>query len=288
MPPNDYIIKTDSSIGYGYSTIKMTKSRIEKGLIAIPTALAHWFPPENSSIKIYFGNSFTPINKPFSSYRSTTNENRIGGMSKWFEQNAIMPGDELVIQILDKDNFVYRIISEKEFISGAKGLQKQFDRASDEKKAEIEINHISQWTKLESNQVISHEFQRLINIIPFSQRKRIPRPSRDYRENTPPNLKLLLGKMYGGHCQICDFWFLKKDNTPYYEIHHINPLIGNNPKNLLLVCANCHRQFEYAPLSTDFNSDGWLVKVSFNKTDFSVKQAIFSIPFKKSQKILFR
>jgi len=43
---NEYPLKIiqKSSLNYNYQTIKITKSRIDKGLIAIPRSLLDWFP----------------------------------------------------------------------------------------------------------------------------------------------------------------------------------------------------------------------------------------------------
>lgn len=42
-----------SQINYSYTTIKVTQSRINKGLIAIPVTLANWFPGHNDTIQVY-------------------------------------------------------------------------------------------------------------------------------------------------------------------------------------------------------------------------------------------
>ncbi len=47
------VIRTNSPISYNYATIKITQSRIDKGLMAIPAALAGWFPGRNDAIQVY-------------------------------------------------------------------------------------------------------------------------------------------------------------------------------------------------------------------------------------------
>lgn len=95
------IIKSVSSINYPYTTIKITQSRIDKGLIAVPISLAkEWFPKINTIIKVKLGNSNLLQFKNYSSYRSKTREARIGGLAEWFQQNKIIDGDEIVIQLL--------------------------------------------------------------------------------------------------------------------------------------------------------------------------------------------
>ena len=97
---------------------------------------------------------------------------------------------------------------------------------------------------------------------------------------------MLLGKIYLGHCQVCDFWFLKRDKNPYYEIHHLNPKIGNHIKNLILVCGNCHNQFEYADIKEEFK-DGWLSKLYFNNRIFDINQIISKHKIEEGTKEIF-
>jgi len=69
-----------------------------------------------------------------------------------------------------------------------------------------------------------------------------------------------------------------KNNKPYFEIHHINPLKGNHFKNLIVVCPNVHAQFTYAKLEQVFDNDGWLRKVKFNENMYPVYQIIDYLP----------
>ena len=114
------------------------------------------------------------------------------------------------------------------------------------------------------------EYFRLVNDIKVQNRATKIRESGKSREITPPNVKGILGDIYKGRCQVCDFWFLKKDGNPYLEIHHINPRRGHDLKNLLIVCANCHRQFEFANTGLFFNPEEWLIEVKFNENFFAV------------------
>ena len=195
-------------------------------------------------------------------------------MRDWFREKDIQNGDEVVIQVLDERNFVYRLIIEKEFIVKAVELQRSFDDSENEDEAKEKVDCISIWTDYNIEEVIMNEFFRLVSDIKIEDRRYIDRDSIKAREAAPSNLRVLLGEIYNGHCQVCDFWFLKKDEKPYFEIHHINPQRGNHPKNLVLVCANCHRQFEFAKTHQFFNDDDWLVKVSFNETIHTVNQII--------------
>ncbi|NIV11084.1 MAG: HNH endonuclease, partial [Aliifodinibius sp.] len=95
------VVRSKSEINYSYATIKITQSRIDKGLIAIPVSLIKWFPDRNDTIQVYLSNSPVSQDKHYSSYRSSTRECRIGGMKEWFRQNNIKSGDEIVIQFID-------------------------------------------------------------------------------------------------------------------------------------------------------------------------------------------
>lgn len=58
-----------------------------------------------------------------------------------------------------------------------------------------------------------------------------------------------LKALYEGRCQICGYTFLKRDGTNYAEVHHLEALSEGgweDPKNMLVVCANHHRQLHYA------------------------------------------
>ncbi len=279
--------KTESKTGYSYATIKITKSRIDKGLLALPITLMDWFPRKNSRIKVFFGDSSIPEVKTYTSYHSKSHESRIGGLAEWFGRNKIREGDEVVVQIIDKKNFIYRLTPETEFVKQIRKIQDKFDTASDEKEVSETISEIAKWADTDRTSVGLTEFHRLAqgsNIV--YDRKRFIRKTTDVRENVPVNIKTLLGEIYQGHCQVCDFWFLKRDRTPYYEIHHINPVLGNSLKNLLLVCGNCHNQFTYAYVKEKFR-EGWLSKVIFNNTKFVVNQIIFKVDFHKPVKQIF-
>ena len=268
------MFKIPSPINYNYATIRITQSRLNKGLIAIPVSLAKWFPEHNGRIQIYLDDAINPEIKQYSSYKSSTRECRVGGMAEWFRDNKIKEGDEIVLQLMDKEHFVYRLIPESRFILKTHEIQNNLDTSQSEISAEEEIDKLSKWAGITQGKVVLNEYIRLINTIPATERRYVSRYSKQAKESTPCNLRVLLGNIYKGHCQICDFWFLKKDSGPFFEIHHINPLLSNNPRNLVVVCANCHRQFEYADVRNEFNQDNWLIKVRFNDKLYPVNQII--------------
>jgi hypothetical protein len=281
------VIQSKSEINYSYVTIKLTQSRIDKGLIAIPIALAKWFPDHNSNVQIYLNDSPVSQTEHYSSYNSSTRECRIGGMRQWFQQNNIKSGDEIVIQVIDKERFIYRLIPERNFILRTKELQHSFDEAETEQEASEKIITLAGWTDLDKQKVVLSEYHRLINTLPIEERRYVKKHSKQTRESVSQNLRVLLVDIYQGHCQVCDFWFLKKDKKPYFEFHHIDPIKAHHPKNLLVVCGNCHNQFEYAYVNQEFNDDRWLVRVSFNERTYTVKQAILETKIESFFKEIF-
>ena len=280
------IIKNKSEIGYSYVTIKMTQGRINKGLIAIPVSLAKWFPKNNGFVQLYLDDLPVLHTKKYSSYDSTTRECRIYGMREWFEKNKIKNGNEIVIQVIDKDNFKYRLIYESNFITKTLQIQSKFDDSIDEQEASQNLNELVNWTKTKEEIVKLSEFHRLIRQTNIEERKRTVRKKAFVKESSPPNVKILLGKIYSGHCQVCDFWFLKQDKNPYFETHHINPENANHVQNLLVVCGNCHNQFHYADVKQELK-EGWISRVFFNGRLFEVNQIIFKQKFEEATKEIF-
>ena len=281
------VMRSKSQINYSYATIRITQSRIDKGLIAIPVALAEWFPDHNETIEVYLNDSPVSQTKYYSSYASSTRARRIGGVRQRFQQNNIKSGDEIVIQFIDKERFVYRLVPERNFVFKTQELQYSFDTSETEQEALGQITTLAQWTHLDKGTVVSNEYHRLVNILPSKEREYIKRSASRARESAPANLRTLLADIYKGHCQVCDFWFLKRDKEPYFEIHHLEPLKGHHPKNLLVVCGNCHNQFEHADVKQEFDDDWWLVRVYFNESMHLVNQAMLAMKIEGFFKELF-
>lgn len=282
------IIKSKSGINYPYSTIKITQSRLEKGLIAIPISLAmKWFPKSSTNIKVYLGYSEILQIKKYSSYESSTKEARIGSLTEWFKQTKLEDNDEIVIQLIDKSNKIYRIIPEKDFIGKTISLQNDLDESENDDIALNKITDLTDWIKVDTRKVALNEYNRIINKMSIEKRSRLDRSNMMIRETIPPNIRIIMEKIYYGHCQVCDFYFLKKDKRPYYEIHHIDPTVGHHPTNLVLVCANCHKQFTFANVYKHFDNNGWLLNVKFNERVFILNQVGPNLTTSKNAKQLF-
>jgi hypothetical protein len=268
------MIQKKSDINYSYETIKITQSRIDKGLLAIPRSIVSWFPQENRKIKILLDNSDEISIKNYTSLSSSTNESRIGGLLEWIIKNQFKDGDEIVIQAIDKKRYMYRLIPERIFINQIQKTQQDFDDSETENNAFQKISCLSKLVDLEDQKIAIHEYFRIVKISTIESRQYISKKSGKAKESVPISLRLILGKIYEGICQICGFYFMKRDDTPYFEIHHLDALKGNHPKNLILVCANCHRQFEFAYVKQIFNEQGWLINVAFNKNEYEINQLI--------------
>ena len=121
--PSVKIQKVKNEIGYSYVTIKATSSRINKGLLAIPISLLDRFPKEKRKIAVFFDNEEKPSMKSFVPYSSSSKECRINGLSSWFIENKVQDQDEIVIQVLDENEGVYRLIKEEKFVEQIKTLE---------------------------------------------------------------------------------------------------------------------------------------------------------------------
>jgi len=263
--------KSPSSIAYDYQTIKITQSRIDKGLVAIPVGLTRFFPDHNTTIYLYLGYSSEYLPKRYSSVSSKTGEARIGGMSSWFKEAGVQNNDEIVFQVVDREKRHFRLIPEKLFLAKTAEIQSSLDTSQNEPEALSSIKRLADLTLVDNRAVILNEYFRLAKS-EINQRKSVLRRSHPGKESAPSHIRILLGNVYQGRCQVCSFCFLKKDRQPYFEIHHINPHRGNDFRNLVLVCANCHRQFEFAHVRKHFNDEGWLTAFNFNGNLYSLNQ----------------
>lgn len=270
-------IKSRSEINYDYQTIRITGSRIKKGLLAIPRSYNKFLPKRNLQIQVLLNDNDKPVKKKFSSFSSSTNENRIGGLKEWYSDNGITEGDEVLLQLIDPKNLIYKLETEREFINTTNELQYSLDKSHNVKNAVKYLNNLSKLTQSKNKIVILNEYLRLSNYKQAELRKRIPVSSHSKKENVPANIRLLLENIYQGICQVCSFSFLKVNNGPYYELHHIDAGSGHHPKNILVVCANCHKQFEYALIGTKFDEKGWLIKVRFTSNEFKIHSFMHKI-----------
>lgn len=75
---------------------------------------------------------------------------------------------------------------------------------------------------------------------------RILKLAQDFERDS--KLISLIKKYRGASCQICGFNFIQKNGSFYSEAHHLEQLSNGGldiSKNILILCANHHRQFHY-------------------------------------------
>lgn len=267
--------KEKSNLPLNYITLRTTKSRIDKGLLAVPVSLIDIFPEKANKIYLVDENNNMEV-KNFTPYKSSSRECRIGGMKNFYEKYNVQDNDELIIQILDENK--YRIIPENVFKSIFQKHLDNFENAKTENDLEEKLSLISEFSNLNKKEILENEFVRLSNM-DIPSRKINKRENILTKENVSVSLRKILLELYLGKCQISGFTFIMKNGKPYFEIHHIDPTKGNHLKNLLVVSPNIHAQFTHCELEQIFDESGWLRKVKFNNENYvDVFQIIDSFP----------
>lgn len=266
--------KIKSNLPLNYITIKTTKSRISKGLLAIPVSLIDLFPMKSN--KIFLVNEHGKIEpKKFTPYKSSSRECRIGGLRTFYAKYDVKDGDELVIQLLDDEK--YRIIPERLFQSIVQKRIYKFEASSTEEEIKNNLSQISDFVNLSEIDVLKNEFV-FLSKGKVEKRKFVDKKTTSVRESVPVSIRKILLELYIGKCQITNFTFFTKNKMPYFELHHIFPDLGNHLKNLLVVCPNIHAQFTHCYVEHSFDEYGWLKKIKFNDEYFNVYQIIDELP----------
>lgn len=278
------VIRSESHISYNYTTIKITQSRLNKGLLAIPVSLIDYFPKQKGKIYIATGISDRVSAKAFTPYTSSSRECRIGGMRDFYEKFNLKDGDEIVVQILDTNK--YRILTERQFEDMVEGTEKEFDESESEAVAGSKLEAISKIVNTTPKETLWGEYSRLTKVEMEERRQKTVKP-REAKESAPPSIRKLLTAIYDGKCQITGFGFLMKNGKPYFDVHHIKPELGNHIKNILVVSPNTHAQFTFASIKEYFDNDGWLRRVKFNDKIFVVKHIIDKMPKRFEKEVHF-
>ena len=261
-------------VPFDYATVRTTKSRIDKGLLAIPASLVSLFPRSARTITLV-NDAGIEESKTFTPLGSSSGECRIGGLAEFYRRNAVRDGDEVVVQLLGDGRF--RLTPELAFQAKIRNLEALIEGSGDEAQADKLLGLLAEATNLPRTEVAKNEFVRLAEAAPEPGRKR--RAARaEVKAGLPAHLRRILLELYGGACQVSGFTFLTASGAPYFEVHHIDPSVGNHIKNLLVVSPNVHAQFTYASLEQQFDDEGWLRGVRFNRQPFSVFQIIDKLP----------
>ena len=254
-------------------SIRATASRLDKGLLAIPQKFKKLFPRAKSVIQVIFDDGVKSRPLTFQPYDSVTKENRIFGLRQWFLTRGVREGDVISITVESPSQQLYRIALDRFVLSKQEeGTRAELRGATTESEAERHFTRLAEITKRRPREAARGELLRIAEkSLPRSRPVAFPRLV-PRREVVPPAIRIMLRELHNGKCQLCSFTFEKRNGEPYFEVHHLDPAVGHHPKNLLVVCPNCHAEFEHARLGDLRWADGWLVSVTINEKQISIRQ----------------
>lgn len=256
-------------------TIRASASRLDKGLLAIPQKFRNWFPREKGQVQVVFDDEDKARALTFHPYDPVVKENRIFGLKNWFSKRQVREGDLISVTLEDLDNRLYRIALDR-FVRERQEQKARvrLQAAATDSEAEQELTELSRITRRRPRDLAQEELLRMAQGATRQLRPRVLLAAAERHEGVPAGIRVLLRELHDGKCQLCSFTFEKRNGEPYFEIHHLDPQIGHHPNNLLVVCPNCHAQFEHATVG-DFKWTGeWLVGVTINGKCFSVRQPL--------------
>lgn len=256
-------------------TIRASASRLEKGLLAIPQKFKDWFPSEKRQIQVVFDDEEKAKQLTFHPYDPTVKENRIFGLGRWFSKRSVREGDLISITLVDRGRRLYRIALDR-FVREREEqkARQQLQAARTDSEAQRELGTLSRLTRRRPRELAQQELLRIAQQSPRQPRPRVSPGAAERHEGVPSAIRVLLRELHDGKCQLCSFTFEKRSGEPYFEIHHLDPDVGHHPSNMLVVCPNCHAQFEHATV-TDFRWAGnWLVSVTINGKRVGVRQPL--------------
>jgi 5-methylcytosine-specific restriction endonuclease McrA len=255
--------------------IRATASRLEKGLLAVPQKFTDWFPREKGQIQVLFDDEEKAKTLTFHPYDPIVKENRIFGLGQWMSKRGVREGDLISIAVEDPSRHVYRIALDRYVQEREEHRARQeLHGAQTDSDAERELSTLSRLTRRRPRELAQEELLRIAQQSPRQPRPRVSPAATERHEGVPSGIRVLLRELHDGKCQICSFTFEKRNGEPYFEIHHLDPDVGHHPSNLLVLCPNCHAQFEHATV-TDFKWVGiWLVSVTINRERIAVRQPL--------------
>lgn len=256
-------------------TILVSASRLEKGLLAIPQRFKDWFPSEECQIQVVFDDGEKVRALTFHPYDPKVKESRIFGVGHWFSKRGVREGDLISITLEDLDGRLYRIALDRFVREREEQKARQKLRAArTDSEAEQELITLSRLTRKRPRDLAQEELLRVAQVSIRQPRPRVFPSAAERYEGVPSGIRVLLREVHDGKCQLCSFTFEKRNGESYFEIHHLDPGVGHHPSNLLVVCPNCHAQFEHAKV-TDLKWAGdWLVGATINGKRVSVRQPL--------------
>lgn len=256
-------------------TIRVSTSRLAKGLLAIPQKFKAWFPSQKGEIQVLLDDQEKATTLTFHPYDPVVKESRIFGLGHWFSKRGVRQGDLISITLEDPRARKYRIALDR-FVrerQEQKSRQK-LQAAPTDSEAEQELSTLSRLTRKRPRELAQQELLRIAQKSPRQPRPRVPPGAAERHEGVPSGIRVLLRALHDGKCQLCSFTFEKRNGETYFEIHHLDPEIGHHPSNLLVVCANCHAQFEHAKVTDFVLAGNWVVAVKINGKRVAVRQLL--------------
>lgn len=258
-----------SSIPFDYITIKVTKSRIDKGLLAVPVSLIDNFAKNIRQIYLVDESGRESLHS-FTTYTSSSKECRIGGLRHFYQRFKIKDRDELVVFFEGKDRI--RLLPEKFFKKELETSLNKLHFANDASEFTHHLEKIRRFVSVDNSEILKNEFIKSVSL-PIKKRLKLAKKTL-VNAPVPFGMRKILASIYKGKCQLTDWSFLMKNDKPYFEVHHIDATLGNHFKNLLVVSPNIHAQFTYANFKQIFDNEGWLREVYFKNERYKVFQAI--------------
>jgi len=155
-------------------TIRLSASRLEKGLLAIPQKFKDWFPSEKGQIQVVFDDEEKTKALTFHPFDLVAKENRIFGLSHWFSKRKVAEGDLISITLEDLDRRLYRIALDRfvrEREEQKSRLKLQVARTDSE--AEQELSTLSRLTRKRPRQLAREELLRIAKESPRQPRQRV-------------------------------------------------------------------------------------------------------------------
>lgn len=266
---------TTVSINKPRLTLRVSASRLAKGLLAIPSKSGDLFPHERCQIQVIFDDGTKAELLSFLPYDPKVKEIRIFGFGRWFKKRNVQVGDMISVVVEDKERGLYRIALDR-FVRERQEqrTRRKLRSAATDDAAIQELRALSLLTNVRLRRTAEGEVLRMVQESVCQPRLKVVTAAAARYEGVPASVRILLRELHQGRCQVCGFTFAKRDGHPYFEIHHLDPELGHHPKNLLLLCGNCHAQFEHANISDFEMLGGWLIGLKINGKRVLVRQPL--------------
>lgn len=233
------------------------------------------FPGERGPIQIVFDDEDKTRPLTFQPYDPVAKETRIFGLGPWFSKRGVREGDLITITLEQVNKRLYRIALDRYVRERQEEEARlRLETAKTDSEANQELTALSRLTAKRQRRQAQEELIRIAQESPRKSRPTVPPGAVERHEGVPSGIRVLLREVHSGRCQVCSFTFQKRNGEPYFEVRHLDPDVGHHPTNLLVLCPNCHAQFEHATV-TDYRwADNWLVGVAINGKHVTVRQPL--------------